>query len=126
MALVQSKALVLFAHGARDERWAEPINRIQQILVQRVDGGVQVHKAYLELMTPTLPSLVTELAARQVEHIIVVPIFLGQGGHVRNDLPRLIQDLQSAYPELTFSLAEAIGENQTVLNAIANACLNCI
>jgi len=125
MASIQSKALVLFAHGARDPRWADPINRIQQLLLQRVDVGVQVHQAYLELMTPTLPALVAELAAQQVAHIIVVPIFLGQGAHVRNDLPRLIQELQSTHQELQFALANDIEKNQTVLNDIADVCLGC-
>lgn len=117
------QALILFAHGARDPRWAEPLARIQQLIVARVDTSVQIHQAFLELMSPTLPDLVDRLVADHVGVITVMPIFLGQGSHVRNDLPLLIQQLQSGHPSTTFNLATAIGENEQVLTAIANACI---
>jgi len=116
-------ALVLFAHGARDPRWAEPLARIRQLISQRVDSTIEVHQAFLELMSPTLPELVARLDSAQIGVITVVPIFLGQGSHVRNDLPKIIQQLQLDYPRITFHLAVAIGENEQVLNAIADVCM---
>lgn len=118
-----AQALILFAHGARDPRWAEPLARIQELVASRVDSSVQVAQAFLELMSPTLPELVREMEARGVRRILIVPIFLGQGGHVRNDLPKLIQELQTSYPSTQFLLAPAIGEDPQVLEAIAAACV---
>lgn len=123
MSTSASTALILFAHGARDPRWAEPLARIRQLIIQRVDSTVQVHQAFLELMAPTLPDLVARLDTEQIDRITLVPIFLGQGSHVRNDLPKIIQQLQQGYPRITFSLAAAIGENEQVLNAIADVCI---
>jgi sirohydrochlorin cobaltochelatase len=121
--LQSKRALILFAHGARDPRWAEPLARIQQLIFARVDGSVQIHQAFLELMAPSLPELVDQLVSDHVRSITVVPIFLGQGSHVRNDLPQLIRQLQTNYPSKNFNLAIAIGENEQVLTAIANACI---
>ena len=117
------RALILFAHGARDARWAEPLLRIQKLVAQRVDSAVQVQVAFLELMSPSLPDMVSQLVAAHVEAICIVPIFLGQGGHVRNDLPALVHQLELTYPLVEISLASAIGENELVLNAIADACV---
>ena len=116
-------ALILFAHGARDPRWAEPLARIQASINARLGGSVPVHQAFLELMSPSLPELVVTLDSTRINQLHIVPIFLGQGGHVRNDLPELIQQLELAYPHMSFHLASAIGENEQVLNAIADVCI---
>jgi sirohydrochlorin cobaltochelatase len=117
------QALILFAHGARDPRWSEPLARIQELILARVDTSVQIHQAFLELMPPSLPDLVERLIEDHVGTITVMPIFLGQGSHVRNDLPLLMQQLRVSHPSIKFNLATSIGENEQVLTAIANACI---
>ncbi|MNR84356.1 Sirohydrochlorin cobaltochelatase [compost metagenome] len=122
---IQSKAraLVLFAHGARDPRWAEPFQRLQ-LLVQAQSPELVVKLAFLELMSPRLPELTSELVAAGVTEVTVVPVFLGQGGHVRADLPRIVDELQLQYPTLSFKIVEAVGENSEVLQAMATYCVN--
>ena len=119
-------ALILFAHGARDARWAEPLTRIQQMVKNQVDPSMQIHLAFLELMSPSLPELTAKLISEQINKITVVPIFLGQGGHVRRDLPALLNQLSTEYSTVQFHLAEAIGENELVLDAIASVCVACL
>jgi hypothetical protein len=41
-------------------------------------------------MTPSLADAIAELAATGVGAITVVPVFFGQGGHLRRDFPLLI------------------------------------
>ncbi|MGB6054603.1 MAG: CbiX/SirB N-terminal domain-containing protein, partial [Burkholderiaceae bacterium] len=55
------RALVLFAHGARDVRWREPFERLRTI-VQRERPRLAVRLAFLELMAPSLADAVAELA----------------------------------------------------------------
>jgi sirohydrochlorin cobaltochelatase len=52
----------------------------------------------------------------------VVPLFLGTGGHVRNDVPALLAhaERQAAVP---VSVAVAAGEDAAVLHALAEYCL---
>lgn len=115
-------ALVLFAHGARDPQWRVPFERLRGT-VQRQLPLVQVRLAFLELMVPDLTELVQQLALDGCRHIMVVPIFLGQGGHVRRDLPALLTQLRQDYPQLELQVADAIGESTLVLNAIAKYCV---
>lgn len=82
------RALILFAHGARAATWALPFQRLREVTAQQ-RPDVAVSLAFLELMTPSLPDEVAALAARGVCEITVVPIFLGQGGHLLRDLPKL-------------------------------------
>lgn len=114
--------IVLFAHGSRDPVWAEPLHRIAQLIVTNTQGAVTVHHAFLEMMKPSLPELVAQLAAQHVAALHIVPIFLGRGTHVRNDLSVMLERLQHEFPALRISCQSAIGENETVLQAIAAAC----
>ncbi|MCU6433803.1 CbiX/SirB N-terminal domain-containing protein [Undibacterium sp. Jales W-56] len=122
---MQKKAQILFAHGARDPRWAAPFERLQQLTQSRLPD-VTVSLAFLELMTPSLPDLVAQMVADGVTDISIVPIFLGQGGHVLRDLPVILDQLRSSYPALTIAVAEAVGENATVLAAISDYCVRAL
>ena len=118
----KQSALVLFAHGARDPRWAQPFQRLQAIARERLPD-VQVELAFLELMEPRLPAVVARLAEEGCTQVSVVPVFLGQGGHVLRDLPPMIDELRAAYPQLQLSVASAVGESPAVLDAIAAYCV---
>lgn len=120
-----SKALILFAHGARDPRWAAPFERLQKIASAQLPA-VAVRLAFLELMTPQLPETVAALVAEGCNAISIVPVFLGQGGHVLRDLPQLVAQLRSAHPALQIEVADAVGENQSVLDAIAQYCVSSV
>lgn len=116
-----SQALILFGHGARDPRWAAPFKRLQQILREQLPQ-VTVELAFLEFMSPALPELVRDLVARGYDEITVVPVFFGQGGHVLRDLPPMVDGMRLAHPDIRLKLATAVGEDESVLRAIAAYC----
>jgi sirohydrochlorin cobaltochelatase len=116
------RALVLFAHGARAASWAAPFERLRELTAaRRPDAAVSL--AFLELMTPSLPDEVQALVARGAREVTIVPIFLGQGGHLLRDLPQLVERLRAAHPEVRFSTVPAVGEDPAVLAAMAAYCV---
>ena len=119
----EKSALVLFAHGARDPRWAQPFVKMQAIASQHLPE-VKVELAFLELMEPRLPEVVSRLVEQGCARISVVPVFLGQGGHVLRDLPPMIEELRAIHPELVLTVADAVGESPAVLQAIAAYCVD--
>ena len=115
--------MILFGHGARDARWQEPFQRLAaKLAAARGDAG-PVDLAFLELMTPSLPDAIAGQAAAGCETITVVPVFFGQGGHVRRDLPALIAQCQSEHPAVRLRCAGAVGEDDAVLDAIVRYCI---
>lgn len=122
---MKRRALVLFAHGAREPRWVAPFERLQQ-LVQAQLQDTTVTLAFLELMTPRLPELVKQLVEQGCDEITVAPIFLGQGGHVLRDLPVITEQLRRDHPQLTLRVVDAVGEDASVLNAIAHYCIDAV
>jgi len=113
------RGVLLFAHGARDPRWAEPFEAVAA-RVRASDASLQVRLAYLELMTPTLLEAGSDLALAGCDRVSIVPLFLGAGGHVRKDLPELQRALQAAHPLVQWRLHQAIGELEPVIAAMAD------
>ncbi|MDX9716716.1 sirohydrochlorin chelatase [Thauera sp. WH-2] len=118
-------AIVLFGHGARDPEWAGPMRRIRDTVLARPDAP-RTELAFLEFMTPTLPEAIAALAADGVRQIAVVPMFLAQGGHLKRDLPILLDEARAAHPECEISLATAAGEAEPVVVAMADYAASCL
>ncbi|HEX4917462.1 MAG TPA: CbiX/SirB N-terminal domain-containing protein [Limnobacter sp.] len=116
--MASKKAVVLFGHGARDPQWAEPMKRLQAMLLAQLPQ-VQVELAFLELMEPSLPDTVECMALGGVSNIQVVPIFFGRGGHLKNDFPVLMAEMKQKYPTVSIEATTAVGQWDSVWHAIA-------
>jgi sirohydrochlorin cobaltochelatase len=117
--LPELSAIILFAHGARDPAWALPFQQLQAALIQRLPGTT-IKLAFLELMSPSLAEVVGDLILAGVKQITVIPAFMAQGGHLRRDLPALVDDLLREYPGLAIHVTEALGEASGVQDAMAD------
>ncbi len=115
-----TRGILLFAHGARDPRWAEPFEAVAARVRAR-DATLWVQLAFLEFMSPALREAGDSLAAAGCERVDVVPLFLGAGGHVRKDLPALLDALRAAHPQVEWRLQRTIGEVESVIDAMARA-----
>lgn len=82
--------------------------------------GIRVELAFLEMMRPTLAATVAGLAAEGIGRITVVPLFLAQGGHLKEDLPRMLDDIRRDHPALRIDVTTAIGDSEDLTNAIAD------
>ena len=114
--------ILLFAHGARDARWALPFEAVAQQVREQAPHA-QVRLSFLEFMSPSLIDAGLALAESGCTAVRVVPLFLGSGGHVRKDLPLLMAQLAQAHPQVEWTLQQAVGETQAVINAMAAAAL---
>jgi sirohydrochlorin cobaltochelatase len=112
-------ALVLFAHGARDPEWSAPFRNIRRKVVAR-RPDLTVELAFLELMQPALAEVVAQLAETGHRRIVVAPLFMAQGGHLKEDLPRMLDELRGRHPGVTLEMLPALGEVDAVLDAISD------
>ena len=118
-------AIVLFGHGARDPEWAGPMRRIRDTVLARPDAP-KVELAFLEFMSPTLPEAIAALVRDGVKNVAVVPVFLAQGGHLKRDLPVLLDEARAANPGCEVTLATAAGEAEPVVRAMADYAASCL
>lgn len=113
-----AQAVVLFAHGARDPAWAQPVQEIRRRVAGRLPQA-EVATCFLEHMRPSLPECLDALVAQGKLQVRLVPLFLGRGGHLREDLAQLLDAVQDRHPQLQLELLPALGEAAEILDAVA-------
>jgi sirohydrochlorin cobaltochelatase len=118
----RAPGIVLLAHGSRDARWREPVEAVARRVAERAPAAL-VRCAYLELSQPDLRSAMAELVDGGVGSVRVVPLFLGMGKHLREDLPGLLDELRALHPQVPVELARAVGEEPEVLDLLARIAL---
>jgi len=112
------RGIVLFAHGAKDPEWAGPFHEIlNRVRASRPEYPIAV--AFLESMSPTLEEAIDALAADGAAAITVFPLFMAQGGHLKQDLPRILEEIRASRPHVPIALESALGEVPELLDAIA-------
>ena len=115
-------ALILFAHGARDPDWAEPMRRVCAFVREQAPDR-RVELAFLEFMTPELRECAELLLGEGFERIVVLPMFIARGGHLKRDVPLLLDELRRCHPQVQFELGAAVGEADSVVQAMARHAL---
>lgn len=118
----QRQGLILYVHGARDPRWAEPFERLRERIAAQAPQCI-VTLAFLEHMAPDLASAAVQLAAQGADAVRIVPMFFGRGGHLRDDFPRQLEAARMAAPAVTLVVTEAAGESEQVQDALAEFAL---
>jgi sirohydrochlorin cobaltochelatase len=108
-------AIILFAHGAREPEWALPFERLRDRLRA---SGMRVELAYLSTMSPSLEEAARVLAREGARSVTIVPLFLAQGGHLKQDLPKMIDDIRSLHPKMPFAVTPALGDAPEMLDAM--------
>ena len=112
-----TEALILFAHGSRNAAWRKPFDKLLKDVIKRGEGPAIL--AFGEFMSPNLIDAANALAQKGVKKAVIVPLFLGGGLHVRGDLPKLAARAHAA-SGITLRVGKAIGEDASVLRAIAD------
>ena len=102
------KGIILFGHGARNPDWAAPFHRIRDSILAR-QPEARVEMGFLELMRPTLDEGIDSLVAQGASEIVIVPIFMAAGSHIKKDLPLLAASAMDRHPTLAITLAEPVG-----------------
>lgn len=117
------KGILLFGHGARNPEWAQPFHRIRDAILAREPAAL-VEPGFLELMRPSFDEAVDCLVHQGATEIVVVPIFMAAGSHIRKDLPRMAANAMDRHTGLVIALAAPVGEVEPVLAAMADYAMN--
>jgi len=116
------RGILLFAHGSRDVRWREPVEAVARGVWER-EPAARVACACVGAVEPDLPTAAAQMVAGGARSVRVVPLFLGMGKHLREDLPLLLEQLRAAHPAVDFSLHKAVGEEPELIDLMARIAL---
>jgi len=83
-----------------------------------------VELGFLELMRPTFDEGIASLVKQGATAVVIVPIFMAAGSHIKKDLPRLAAEAMDRHPGLVIAIVAPVGEAEPVLAAMADYALD--
>ena len=119
--------LIIAAHGSRkkasNDELAILAGRLKTRLSDRFD---RVAHAFLQLAEPLLEDTLNEMAAKGDVRVVVFPFFIGAGSHIKEDIPRLVEDARQRYPDADIVLTRHLGALETIDGLIAGEALKAV
>ncbi|MBT5855486.1 CbiX/SirB N-terminal domain-containing protein [bacterium] len=116
---MSKKGLLIIVHGSRDPKWCQPFEDFVQNTSTRLKTD-KVRLCYMELVSPTLETVVGDWVKEGLTHIQVIPFFMASGGHVDNNIPKIIREAQAKYPHIQIDQLPPIGEHSAVKESMIN------
>ncbi len=113
-------AVILFSHGSLLCGAGEALNAHAARLRERGIAPL-VEVGYLNYSTPPFVETVAKVVAQGATDILVAPYFLVPGKFVKVDLPQVVNKAREAYPNVTFTVAEAIGFDTRLADALVDS-----
>ena len=111
--------LILLGHGSRrgtatDEGLREATRRLQSLAPQ-----LRVRMAAWEFTEPSLNEVVGGLAAEGSRRIVVVPYFLFDGKHIKEEIPEVLEQLETQHPHVELRYAATLGVDHRLVRIAA-------
>ena len=110
-------AVLLIAHGSRRAEANADLDRLAELLRKRGTWPA-VETAYLELVSPDIPTGAARCVALGALHVRMLPYFLSAGAHVVEDLERYRGELAARWPQVEFHLCPPLGTHPLMLEIV--------
>ncbi len=110
-------AYLLIAHGSREKESNQAFEEFTSHLKSRFPGRY-VQPAYLELAQPSIPAAIGSCIEQGAEEIFVIPMMLFPGRHVKEDIPRYIQEAKEKHRHIDFHYAGPLSDHPLMLELV--------
>ena len=104
----EQPAILLIGHGTRRAAGVAEFHHLAQQLQQALPDRV-CQTAFLELVEPSVPTALETLRRQGFQRITALPALLMAAGHVKNDLPVMLNAFQAKYPEMRVTFGADLG-----------------
>ncbi|MGB9803536.1 MAG: sirohydrochlorin chelatase [Desulfofundulus sp.] len=109
--------VILLAHGSRLPEARETLHFLKE-LVTRESSYDLVEGASLQFNQPDLPAALANMAARGIKKVVVVPLFLAEGVHMKKDIPEILAREKTRYPDMDIVMTSHIGTHRKLAEIV--------
>jgi sirohydrochlorin ferrochelatase len=109
--------LLVLGHGSQSAEADEIFARIVDH-VRRISSFEHVARGSLQLSRPTFAEGVQALLDEGVREMVIMPMFIFRGNHVKFDIPGELENLRMEHPGVRFVMAEPIGADARLADII--------
>ena len=105
--------VILISHGSKLNSGNDGLFKIADML-RAMNRWDVVEAAFLQLAKPGFDEVVRKAVENGANRIVVVPLLLFKGNHVYKDIPEMLENEKSKYPQVEFIYANNIGADERI------------
>ena len=114
------KGLILIAHGSREASTHMEMNALVDQLSSKKEN-VLVAGAYMEIQSPDLKEVVSNLVEEGITVIDVMPLFIFKGRHMKKDIPAQIEECREFFADCKINLLPHLAISDKFADMIAES-----
>ncbi|SDJ80396.1 sirohydrochlorin chelatase [Natronincola ferrireducens] len=113
------RGLFVLAHGSKAKEADDILKEIIAMLEERnKEEFPLLGFGSLQISKPSFHEGIDELVNKGAEEIVIVPMFLFQGNHIKYDIPEELDQVKEKYPAIKFIMAKHIGADRRVAEIV--------
>lgn len=116
------EGILLLAHGSRAQETLQTMEKVAQMVRRRLPGSL-IQVAYMEFCEVNIEKGLALLMEQGATTVKVIPYFLFEGIHIREDIPAQLAAFQEKHPHITIHMGKAIGADERLAEIIAERIL---
>jgi sirohydrochlorin ferrochelatase len=113
------KGILIVAHGSREKETEETFKKIVVMLRKKLENE-NIEYAFMQFCEKTIEKAIAQLVNNGVNDIKVIPYFLFDGVHIKEDIPAKINELCSIYPDIKISFGNTLGADYRLADILAD------
>jgi sirohydrochlorin cobaltochelatase len=113
-AFPSDPAVLLIGHGTRRAAGVAEFHALVEQLRQALPRRTLL-AGFLELTEPSLPEALETLRQQGFRRIVALPAFLMAAGHIKNDIPAILNAFQAEHPEMAIAFGADLGIHPNLL-----------
>ncbi|NLI92673.1 MAG: cobalamin biosynthesis protein CbiX [Peptococcaceae bacterium] len=111
--------VLILAHGSREKETETTLDQIMSMLEQRLQLE-NIEEAFLQFSAINLQQGLVKLINRGATDIKIIPYFLFEGVHIKEDIPHEIREFNKIYPDIKITLGKTLGADDRLADILAD------
>lgn len=111
--------VLILAHGSRRQVTEKIMDSLTQKVIQ-LTGEPLIYPAYLQFSEQNLEAGIEYLVQQGARHIKIIPMFLFDGIHVTQDIPKELDDIMAKHPGVEVKMSGHLGDDDRIAEIIAD------
>ena len=112
-----SSVYLVIAHGSREAKSNQAFWDFLDSF-QRVYPHRSVQGAFLELAKPNISEAIEKCIADGATEITIIPLMLFPGRHVKDDIPRIMEEARAKHSAVDFHYAGPLADHPAMLTLL--------
>lgn len=110
------KGTVVVGHGSRSKDAVDVFFKIVDRLRNKIEG--EVEGCFMELSKPNIPETFKKMYENGVREFTVLPYFLFNGIHIKEDIPEILREIKEKYGDIKISMAGPLGYHEYIIDML--------